>query len=425
MADNINVVDDPHIGTVPVATDEIGGVHYPVYKMAYGADGSQTPVDSTNPLPMRMGFGDLTVDAWGHPVVTQLHSLFHGLWTFDIPQLMWLVYEDNTEIASASVTGVVSSGGAALLDTTGFTSVELRSKRHPRYQPNRGHRYSTALWCPNKTNDGIRDFGLFTDDNGIFFRLKADGLLYAVVRSGGVETIEEVIDTSGVSGFDVEKGNVYDIQFQWRGVGNYNFFINLTLVHTIDVLGTVTSLTLQNPALPCSYRCTNTTQDVTMHIGCVDIASEGGDVAREQYGSAAGTANGNNTDYPIVSIFNPLLIGTETNTRDLRLAKVTVSSTAKCKVSIWATRTAAALTGESFVAKGDGSYVEVDTTATAMVTANAKFLTSFNVEANAADRATNPDKDTIDFFVTRGDYIIVSYTGNATVDAVIEWGEEI
>jgi hypothetical protein len=245
-----------------------------------------------------------------------------------------------------------------------------------------------------------------------------------VVRSGGVED-EEVIDTSGVANFDVSKGNVYDIQFQWRGVGNYKFFINLTEVHVFSYLGTRTSLSIENPGLCTTYRCTNTTEDVSMHIGCVDVTSESGETAREQYGSVLGQASGNNTDYPIIAIFNPPLIGTEINTRDLRLATVTVSSTAKVAITIWTTRDPAALTGEVFSPRGEGSFVEVDVLATAMVTANAKLLTSFKVEANAADRAANPSKETIDFFVTRGDYVIVSYTGNATVDAVIEWGEEI
>ena len=243
------------------------------------------------------GFGGLTVDAWGHPVGVQLQSVFHGMWTFDIPQSMWIVEEDGSEVVPASVTAVTSIGGAANLDTTGFTSCEMRSKRHPRYQPNRGHRYSTALWCPDSTNDGVREWGLFTADNGVFFRLKADGKLYAVVKSGGVED-ENEIDTSSISGFDVEKGNVYDIQFQWRGVGNYKFFINLELVYTYNYLGTRTSLTMENPALPASYKCTNTTADVVMNIGCVDVTSEGGEPAREQYGSAYGQGIGNQTDYP-------------------------------------------------------------------------------------------------------------------------------
>jgi hypothetical protein len=53
MADNVGVNPGTDVGAVDVATDEIGGVHYPVYKMSYGIDGEQTPVSETNPLPVR------------------------------------------------------------------------------------------------------------------------------------------------------------------------------------------------------------------------------------------------------------------------------------------------------------------------------------------------------------------------------------
>lgn len=401
-----------------------------------GTDLRPIDVSDAYPLPVTIGgSSDFAVDIWGKPVSSLPVSLFHGLWTFDIPQTMWLVYEDDTEVAPASVTGCVSSGGAAYLDTGAggagtFSSVLLTSKRHPRYQPNRGHHFATALLCPDAGNDGTAEWGLFNDnagtiENGVFFRLEADGTLSAVINSGGSETYSQTIDTSSLTGFDVTKGNLYDIRFQWRGMGDYFWYINQTLVHQTSLLGARTALSIENPAMAASYKVTNTTADQSLTIGCVDVTSEGGITAREQYGSATGQGSGNQTDYPIISVYNPPLIGSDTNTRDLRLAKVTASSTAKCTISVWSTRNLAALTGESFAAIGNGSYVQVDTTATAMVTGNAKLLTKFNVEANAADRASNPSEGTIDYYVTRGDIIIVSYTGNATVDVVVEWGEEI
>lgn len=50
--DNINVLPDPDVTAVAVATDEIARIHYPVYKISYGDLGSQTPVDKNNPLPI-------------------------------------------------------------------------------------------------------------------------------------------------------------------------------------------------------------------------------------------------------------------------------------------------------------------------------------------------------------------------------------
>jgi|GEM_PF-2126951 len=59
MPDNITA---PAAGTA-LATDEIGGVHYPRGKMAFGDDGVATDVSATNPLPVAGSFsvtGSLT-----------------------------------------------------------------------------------------------------------------------------------------------------------------------------------------------------------------------------------------------------------------------------------------------------------------------------------------------------------------------------
>ena len=51
MADNIKVLGSGVPGAVDVATDVISGVHYPIYKVSWGVDGTQTPVSIANPLP--------------------------------------------------------------------------------------------------------------------------------------------------------------------------------------------------------------------------------------------------------------------------------------------------------------------------------------------------------------------------------------
>jgi len=52
MTDNIVVGPSRAPNAVAVATDDIGGVHYPIYKTAFGADGSVTQVNQANPLPI-------------------------------------------------------------------------------------------------------------------------------------------------------------------------------------------------------------------------------------------------------------------------------------------------------------------------------------------------------------------------------------
>ncbi|WP_031431822.1 hypothetical protein [Methylomicrobium agile] len=50
MADHVTA--NPGSGGPTFATDEIGGVHYPISKIAHGADDSATPVSTSDPLPV-------------------------------------------------------------------------------------------------------------------------------------------------------------------------------------------------------------------------------------------------------------------------------------------------------------------------------------------------------------------------------------
>jgi len=49
--DNIKV-EPGRKNAVEVATDDISGVHYPLYKIAFGADGTATLVNADNGLPV-------------------------------------------------------------------------------------------------------------------------------------------------------------------------------------------------------------------------------------------------------------------------------------------------------------------------------------------------------------------------------------
>jgi len=331
-------------------------------------------------------------------------------------------------------TNIISENSEGVLRTSAAKGeLLLESRLAPRYQPNRGHLYSTALWCPNKTADGLRDWGLGTDYNGVYFRLNADGKLYAVLRSGFSETKEELIDTSVVPDFDVEKGNVYDIQFQWRGVGNYVFYINLIKVHVFANLGTLTALSMENPALPARYRAKRVTQDVEIHIGCVDITSENGDDDALQPEVAYANISLNGTNKPVIDIYNPLTINGETNTRDIYPTRITLSFDKKAVFKVWRHRDPALLTGETFVSLGNGSFVQTDSpdttagavTATAANVAGMELIDVLNVQANGTATWTNTDPR-IAFSLVRGDYLTITVTVSAgLVDAVVSWGEAV
>ena len=386
-----------------------------------------------SPVDVKLGSGDLTVDALGSPKVSLPHSIFHGLFTFDVPPSQWLMYHGGVQVYTS--TKIISvDGSLSVVADAAVPVAEVVSRASPRYQPNRGHLYSTALWMPNKTNDGIRDFGLFTVENGVFFRLKADGKLYAVLRSGGVETREEEINLTGLDGFDVEKGNVYDIQCQWRGIGNYKFYINLTLVHVFELLGTLTALSMQDPALPCSYKATRTTQDVSIRAGCVDITSENGSDDRLHYGSAYATQTINGTNVPLIVVYNPLTINSKTNTRMTELSRIILNSDKNGSVRVWTTRDPSSFSGATLVARGNGSFIQTDSTdanptavhATSVDIAKMTLVTVMPIRANIPVSMDNPFQNRIDFPLVRGDYLIITGTvANAACEVVVEWGEAL
>lgn len=433
---SIDVQPGERPGKMPVGTNQDStGIHWPVYNTGFGVAGAvPTQVSSTNPLPIVSGSGDLVNDAWGTPKVSIAESLFSSKFTYDVDPARWFMFEDGVQVYTSTNITSTDSQGVVTADVT-TQIAHLESRECPRYQANRGHLFSTAVWCPNKTADGIRDWGLgVQSENEVNFILKSDGLLYARLVSGGATTYEEVIDTSGVTGFDVEKGNVYDIQFQWRGVGNYLFFINLQLVHTISNLGALTALSMENPALPAHFRSEYTTESVSIHIGCVDITSENGSRNdRETYTSAYSEAVSVGTDQPVLVLYNPLQINSQTNTRTSTLARISFNCSKKAVFKVWMTRNPADIIGETLKVIGNGSYMECDSTdmdatavrATSVTLANLQFITSVPVEATKRISVDNPYRDRIEFPIVRGDYLIVTCTAaTASADCVMEWGEQ-
>lgn len=389
----------------------------------------------------------ITSDAWGKDKVALDVSLFHGLFSHDIPPSQWLLYEDGVEnINPTTWTAASSVGGALVLSSEGGTR-SLVSRRHPRYQPNRGIMYSNSMWFPSKNAGAIRDVGIFTDDDGLYFRLKKNvgsglGELFAIRESGGVIENEELIAIPFQ--VDFEKGNIYDIQAQYRGVGDVSFFIGnpLTgksqLVHKMKLLGAMNGLSTEDGSMCVNFRTTKVTEDADIQCGCVDLSSEGGGIDREQYGSAFGAKTGVtlSVDTPILVIRQPLEISGKFNSRDIRIARVTGSTDKRATFSMWVTRDASAIAGATFEKlNAFGSFVESDSPdvssgavrATSVDTAKMQFITTFRVLANDSKAVENPSKDSIDFFLVQGDYLVITANpdANAAIDAAAEWGEEL
>ena len=324
-------------------------------------------INQENPLFTSLAKNDLGYDAWGRPKVVIDNSIFHGMFTYNVPVTTWLEKNNGVVVPFTRATSV----NGALNLTSGPTlndSAELRTFRNPRYEPNRGHLYSTALFLPNPNAAGGRSWGYFTAQSGAFFSL-VNSILFAVVRTtlDGVTTDDSyVIDTTGI---DLSKGNTYDIQMQWRGVGSYFFYINLNIVKSIDYLGTLTNLSTFNPANPLCFQSINLGDEVLIKVGCVDITSEGGKKNGKTYGSVSisnqeGEVAITGYNVPIIAIRSKDTVNGLINTRDTLALLASAAADQRAQFRVWATRDFTAITenDQGWKDFGDGhlEYIEQD-----------------------------------------------------------------
>ena len=183
---------------------------------------------STSALHVNTSRNVLGYDAWGRSKSVTDYSIFHGMFTFQVPFEMWV--EEVDQVEQSTRTNFTSASGALLCTGVNGQINYLYSKRNPRYQPNRGYLYSASIIIDTPLNAVNHDFGSFTETSGLFFRVNA-GVLYAVVRTtlNNITTDNAQIITTDI---DLTCGNIFDIQSQWRGVGDIKFIVNLELAYT-------------------------------------------------------------------------------------------------------------------------------------------------------------------------------------------------
>jgi hypothetical protein len=362
---NRNTVENKTVKFADI-TDKKGAANVEEYVDKLAEEGFFFASNPDNPIYVNPGKNELSFDAWGRPKSVIDRSILHGMFTFGIPVQQW--YELNNGVEQAVFNNCTSESGALVVRAGATLNDDtiLRTFRNPRYQPNRGYLYSTAAVIDNPTATMNRRFGVATDENGAFFSLES-GVLYGVVRytNGGAPIETKIaLDTEGIN---LSKGNIFDIQFQWRGVGNYVFFINLKEVGRDENLGSTATLTMANPALPMFFEAENLGDNDAMRFGCVDVSSEGGEAGNLQYGSVSISNNNaevsvSGLNQPIIAIRSKLIVNSRINTRDSQALAATAYADNKSIFRVWVTRDFSAITENNQVWKdfGDGhlEYLE-------------------------------------------------------------------
>ena len=376
---------------------------------------------------------DLGIDARGKNKFSEDYSVIHGLWVVDVSDVIWIEYYNGTEQAKTNATSV--DGELNLASNTG--TAEVGSRRHPRYQPNRGLLYSTAVGLPVKAALAQRDFGTFNDQFGLFFRLKS-GVLYACIRNTTTALVttetEEAIDTSLIPGtVDFENGNIYSIR--WCGISDIDFYIAdpetdlNVLVHTMDLLGKEPSIGIGNPALPIRYLSKNLGDDAVLKSSGVDISIEGGEKEIRQRGVLVSEEITLTTsELPILLLHIP---DTTTNgwinTRDLAMRRIRGYADENTLIRVYYSRDSTAFTGTTYTLTDTQGTQEYAIDTSIVWNGTGRQVNEDRIPALGSITLDNPDEVYGEFFLTHGDHFLVTLQAknNSLGGVNMEWGVEV
>jgi len=207
---------------------------------------------------------------------------------------------DYSEVTATGATVAHNSTESALiLSTTGSTGshAQLTTNRYHKYYPGAGTLTVMSVSCGDtgKANNE-RAWGLFDDDNGVFFKLNGSGGLSVVQRSAATGSIVDTaifqadwngdtLDGNGLSqmNIDVTKLNIFWIDFQWLGAGQVRFGVfrpdgGRVICHAIRNANSLPIAYMQTGSLP--VRVENEDIGVagspsTLRYQCCAVKSEG------------------------------------------------------------------------------------------------------------------------------------------------------
>ena len=273
-AETVNINNAAFTAVVSSSTD----VYVNVTTVADGENPHvHQSVSGSGAAHVRYSEGEQQMDAFGITRVTQRNLLeaFKFQYSENVQSL------EDMVIGTASATHLPNESSVLLSTGTGATDSIIRSGEHwyP-YIPGIGREIvqTLAVGDAGKANN-VRRWGLFDDDNGVFFEL--DGTtLYAVVRSNTtgtpVETkvaqanwTSDVLDGLGGANnrsrvnLDVTNFNIYWIDYAWLGTGRVRFGIyapsgERLLCHTVENANTRSTVYMTTGSLPIRWENTNT-----------------------------------------------------------------------------------------------------------------------------------------------------------------------
>lgn len=239
-------------------------------------------------------------------------------------------------------------------------------------------------------------------------------------------------DGTGISGMtcDFTLGNVFQIQYQWLGFGNINYFLEdpktgkYILVHQIEYSNSTTTPSVDNPTLPLSISATNeaNTSDVVIEVGSMAGFVEGRNILPGlPHSFSTTTLSVGTTETPTLTIHAHDIYQGVVNRVKIRLttASVAIDGT---KPAIIRIRKNATLVGASFSPlDSDVSTIHVDRAAVSVSGGEVVFTASV-----AKTDTITIDLEKLGLTLFQPDFLTISVEATAgTLVAVstINWQE--
>lgn len=195
------------------------------------------------------------------------------------------------DVLTSSAFRVGVSVGAA--DTA-----KVRSSSYFRYQSGRGLKIThTVVVESNPTLSTTARFGFADDNDGVYWECDSVGMNVCIRSSASGFVVETKVPQAAWDSpppafpapYDKSMGNIYEIQLQWLGVGAVQFFINGTLVHTIEHASLLPVPYMRTADLPLMWEVSNngvgTVSSGSLLAICGNVTVQSGQAAPE-YGYA-------------------------------------------------------------------------------------------------------------------------------------------
>ena len=262
------------------------------------------------------------IDAFGRTAVAQPETLFDGKLLYDAAPLVW----DDQQTAGGSTSSTYNANQAsvtlAVASLTAGTRVRQTFERFP-YQAGKSQGFAMTGILGTPAVGITRRLGAFDGNNGIFFESAPSGVRVVRRTKTSGSPVDNAVaqanwnvdkmDGAGISGItlDFSKVQIFEMQFQWLGVGSIWFGVNIGgtpyWVHRMDVANSLTTVSMSTPNLPLRYEIANDgTGGVASILQICSTVFSGGGVAeigarRALYRAGFATLNDGNW-YPLIAV---------------------------------------------------------------------------------------------------------------------------